>query len=552
MDQLIQAIAAYWSALGAFFAFDAALLSEPGMVARILLLVLLLACSAFFSGSETALFSLSRLDLQQLRRARNPHSETLHALLDQPRRLIISILTGNELINIAATVNAAGILLTLYGDERAGWINIIVMVPLLLLFGEVTPKTVAVSNPVRVSTQISATPMSFWIRLVAPLRELIRMASDRVTTLIVGEEKAAENILQVDEFLTLVEQVAEEGELDATERALIYNLLEANETEIVEIMTPRTRTVFLDSEMGVPEIVEKVIAYRHTRIPVCRVHRDNLVGFIHAEEVMNRVLDEEDLEQLSLDDIMFPPVVVPLTKKVDEMFDFFRANRVRAAICLNEFGGVEGFITIHDVLTFIFGDISGESKGRDLYEERDNNIYEVPGDMKLTDFNNLTHFGLEDPRMTTIGGVAFRYLDRLPQVGDRVTVEDISLTVLEMDSHRISKVRAGKVSAEEDLEDEVEEIAPERVAETSAEEVETKATEKTSFDSGDDVSADEPDSGKQGSVVAENLVVTPDPNDDGKDGEDQLDTDVSESVSELDRDHPTSPTGDDSDKKRLN
>jgi hypothetical protein len=150
---------------------------------------------------------------------------------------------------------------------------------------------------------------------------------------------------------------------------------------------------------------------------------------------------------------MHPPVVVPLTKKVDEMFDFFRDNGVRAAACLNEFGGVEGFITIHDVLTFIFGDISGESHGQGFYQERDLNIYELPGEMKLTDVNNLTHFGLEDPRMTTIGGVAFRHLDRLPRVGDRVVIDDIALTVLEMDAHRISRVRAAKVSAEEDLED---------------------------------------------------------------------------------------------------
>ena len=123
MEHLFHTVAMQWSALGAFFSFDIALLIEPGMVLRLALLLLLLLASAFFSGSETALFSLSRLDLQQLRRENNPHSEQLHALLDQPRRLIISILTGNELINIAATANAVGILVSLYGLERAGVIS---------------------------------------------------------------------------------------------------------------------------------------------------------------------------------------------------------------------------------------------------------------------------------------------------------------------------------------------------------------------------------------------------------------------------------------------
>jgi len=143
---------------------------------------------------------------------------------------------------------------------------------------------------------------------------------------------------------------------------------------------------------------------------------------------------------------MHTPVVVPLTKKVDEMFDFFTNNNARAAAVLNEFGGVEGFVTMKDVLTFIFGQISGDVEGQELYRERDQDTYEVEGDMKLTDFNNLTNFGIEDPRMTTIGGVAFRHLDHLPRVNDSISVEDIIITVLEMDEHRIARVRVSRGS----------------------------------------------------------------------------------------------------------
>ncbi len=452
MEHLLQPVIQYWQSVGAYFAFDTAILSQPDMIARFVLQLCLLICSAFFSSSETALFSLSRLDLQQLRKEQNPHSETIHELLDQPRRLIISILSGNELVNIAAAANMAGILLSLYSPDKVVLINLVVMVPMLLLFGEVTPKTVAVSNPLRYSSRIVARPMWFWIRLISPVRWAIRSIADRITTLLVGEAKAADNILQVDEFLTLVEQVAEEGVLDATERALIYNLLEANETEIVEVMTPRTQMAFLNVEMPVPEMVEKFISYRHPRVPVFKTHRDNLVGFLHAEDILRLVLDDEDLSKYAPEDIMHPPVVVPLTKKVDEMFDFFQVNKVRAAACLNEFGGVEGFITMRGVLSFIFGDISGGSKATSgFYAVKDNNIYEVPGDMKLTDFNNLTNFGIWDPRMTTIAGYAFRLLDRLPREGDRVESEDIQIQIMEMDDHRISKVRVAKGVDEDDF-----------------------------------------------------------------------------------------------------
>jgi len=472
MDGLIQELVLYWVTVKDFFAFDTSRLAEPDILVRLVIQGLLLFGSAFFSGSETALFSLSRLDLQKLRRERQRHSETLHALLDQPRRLIISILCGNELVNIAAAANMTGILVSLYGVDRAGLISILVMVPLLLLFGEVTPKTISVSNPVRISTGIVATPMSLWVRIVTPLVWVIRSVADRLTTLIVGEEKAAENILQLDEFRTLVEEVAKEGELNATERALIYNLLEAGDTEVVEIMTPRTRTTFLSADMSVPEMVDKFRAEQHPRVPVFRVHRDNVVGFVHAEDILRIVLDKVDLATLEPADIMHPPVVVPLTKKVDEMFDFFQDNNARAAVVLNEFGGVEGLVSMKDVLTFIFGQISGDVKGQELYQERDENSYAVKGDMKLTDFNNLTNFGIEDPRMTTIGGVAFRHLDRLPKVGDSVNLEGILITVLEMDEHRVASVRVSCRPAGKEAE---EEGAPEGEQETDAEAAEADA-----------------------------------------------------------------------------
>ena len=441
-----------------FLAFDVERLLEPGMIIALGIQLLLFGASAFFSGSETALFSLSRLDLQKLRRERHPRSDTLHDLLDQPRRLIVSILCGNEIVNIAATANLAGILVQLYGPERAGWINVLVMFPLLLLFGEVTPKTIAVGNPVKVSADIVAGPLSLWMRLIMPLRRVVRIVADQITTWIVGPERARENILKVDEFRTLLADVAAEGVLDATERVLIDNLLESSETEIVEIMTPRTKVKFLKDDMSVPEIIARFREIKHPRVPVCHEQPDRLVGFIHAEDVLRLVLDDVDLDELELKSIVHPPVVTPPTKYVDEMFDFFQSHNARAAAVINEFGGVDGFITMRDVVNFIFGEISESVAGQHLYEERDDNVYEVRGDMKLTDFDDLTNFGIEDPRMTTIGGVVFRFLDRLPQVGDTVALDGCVATVLEMDGHRLARVRVAKGGLE-DLQDEIDEDA---------------------------------------------------------------------------------------------
>lgn len=413
------------------------------LMIRIALQVVFLVSSAVFSGSETALFSLSRIDLQNLRNRRDPDSEGIHAMLDEPRRLIISILCGNELVNIASSANMAAILLMLFG-QNAGWMNILVMVPLLLLIGEVTPKTIAVNHPVGFAKTVSAHLLPKWIYIVTPLREAVRLVSDRVTTFVVGEDVARENILQPDELKTLLEEGEETGIIDATERVLIDNLLEASDTEISHIMTPGPRICFLDADMPLSEIVHAFRGYKHPRVPVYSGHWDNVIGLLRSEDVLRLVRGGADLEQTTLEDLLCPAHFVPPTIKVDEMFNFFQEHNTRCVIVLGEFGEVLGIVTMKDVLKFIFGEITSPMRGIEDHE-RDEVGYIVPGDMRLLDFYNLTNIDIEDPVMTTVGGVIFRLFGRLPKVEESVTYESYNFTVLEVDRQRISRLRVSEV-----------------------------------------------------------------------------------------------------------
>lgn len=416
------------------------------LIFRGILQALLLLSSSAFSGSETALFSLSRIDLQKLRQTRDARSESIHAMLDEPRRLIISILCGNELVNIASAVNMTGILLLLFPPEDVGWINIVIMVPLLLLIGEVTPKTIAVNFPIKFSTRVTAHFLPRWMILITPLREAIRLIADRITSFVVGDVVSRENILQPDELRTLLEEGEETGIIDATERVLIDNVLEAAETDISRIMTPGPRILFLDADLPVEEIIDEFRRLRHPRIPVYQGHWDNVIGFIHSEDIMRIVRGVRELSEVTLDMILKPAHFVPPTKKVDEMFDYFQHHNTRVAIILGEYGEVLGIVTMKDVLTFIFGEISGKMVGTEYYEEEDENSYTVPGDMRLADFNNLTNFDIEDPVMATIGGVAFRQFDCLPSVEDKVAYEGFEFTVKELKGLRISKIKVQKMS----------------------------------------------------------------------------------------------------------
>jgi CBS domain containing-hemolysin-like protein len=227
-------------------------------------------------------------------------------------------------------------------------------------------------------------------------------------------------------------------------------VLEASETDIARIMTPGPRIQFLDADLPVPELIEAFRGYQHPRIPVYQGHWDNVIGFIHSEDILRLVRGGGDLGQVTLEMILKPAHFVPPTKKVDEMFDYFQDHNTRIAIVLGEYGEVLGVVTMKDVLTFIFGEITGKMAGLEYYQEEDENSYIVPGDMRLTDFYNLTNFDIEDPVMATIGGVVFRLFDRLPKVGDNLRHEGYEFIVKEVKGLRISKVQVRKITASDE------------------------------------------------------------------------------------------------------
>ncbi|MFM1895922.1 MAG: hypothetical protein RLZZ385_996 [Pseudomonadota bacterium] len=425
--------------------------SDPSLLLRIVLQILLFGASAFFSGSETALFSLTRFDLQRLGRNKHPLVGTLQRLLDQPRRLIVAILCGNELVNIAAAANMTTILASLFGVQTAAWAATFVMIPLILLLGEVTPKTLAVSNPVWVSTRIIVTPLSMWTRLIAPLSYMVRAVADYTTTLLIGPERKRENILHIEELQTLIDEGVTSGELSRTERTLVHSLLHAGATEIRQIMTLRSEVSFIDGALPPRDMLREFVALRHARVPVYLEDTDNVIGFLHAEDLPDWNAElEKDAESPP---ILHPSLAVSPTKEVDEMLDFFAANKARAALVVNEFGAVDGVITIADVTGFLFADMlqSSTPEAQGILQEEDH--VQVQGNVTLAELRHATGIDIEEPLMTTVAGMALRHFGSVPKVGDVVEIDGYRLEVLAMDNLRIASVRlhrrqAGKQAAE--------------------------------------------------------------------------------------------------------
>ncbi|MBF0098998.1 MAG: HlyC/CorC family transporter [Magnetococcales bacterium] len=427
------------------------------IIIRCIFQVFTLLLSAFFSASEVALFSLNRLDLNKLESQRHPYFERIQTMLREPRGLIISILCGNESVNIASSANMAALLLLFYTEQETQWINLVIMVPLLLLVGEVTPKTFAITFPVNFTTQMTARFLPGWIRIIRPVRRVVRLVADKVTTFIAGHPPAKHNILHTDEFLTLVEEGEVGGAIDPREKMLIAHMLEASETEVIQIMTPFTRMHYLDADKPMEQILEDFRTWRHPHMPVIRKHRNHIIGFLESEDIQRLLQHHTDFKRLNIDDMLRPVHFVPPNKKVDEMFDYFKNNKTWAAIVLGEYGDVFGIVTIADVLGFVFGGISQNigTLGYKLIQSNPD-VYRVSGDLNLEMFNEVSGLGiniLEDESMiTTLGGYVFHLLGRLPKSGDSIEEGGIRFCVTEMDGLRIKSVEVSRIALADGME----------------------------------------------------------------------------------------------------
>ncbi len=418
-----------------------AALNDPVMIVRLLLQVLLFAGSALFSMSETALFSLRETDLQRLERQQRPKARQLRELLDEPRQLIISILCGNELINIAATVNLAGIFLVLYPNPAAaGVANTLVMLPLLLLFGEVTPKTAAVQQPVLLCTKVIGPVISYWVKIVAPLRAVIYIIADYVTTLVVGEAKDNKHLLGVDEFETFLSDVEANGTVNPAERQLIVNLIEASAKDVKQIMIPRPLVVAIDGDLPVSEIIEEFRTFRHRRVPVYRGNRDNIIGILEDRHLIE-IIKEKSIDSLQVDDLLQVVPVVPNTISISHAAELFKEHDHRAAVVINEFGGVEGLVTAKDVFGYLV-------HGHSTYLKRQSDVIEISADefechglTSIEALHHATNLPIDDLPVATVGGFLM-YLGKCqPKEGDVFHTDNWVFAVESMDDLLIRRVR---------------------------------------------------------------------------------------------------------------
>ncbi|WP_291983316.1 CNNM domain-containing protein [Candidatus Accumulibacter sp. ACC005] len=257
---------------------------DPALWMELGVFVVLLVFSGFFSSTETALFSLSSFHLDQMRRARNPRVDLIERLRSEPRRLIVTILIGNEFVNVAASVISAAVIIKLFGAEN-DMLNLLVMVPILLLFGEITPKVLAIRNNVAFAS-FQARPIHLFARLITPLREVIRHVAEFFITLVVGKQRSQGNLVTEDMIRTLVTDAVGEGALDSQEAHYIEKIFDFGNKSLRDIMRPRSDIEFLSADLSVPELIAQIKATRQSRYPIFRERRDTILGILHTRDLL--------------------------------------------------------------------------------------------------------------------------------------------------------------------------------------------------------------------------------------------------------------------------
>ena len=408
---------------------------------ELVLFILLLLLSGFFSSSETAMFSLNSVQLEQMRRDKNPRIGLIERMLAEPRRLIVTILIGNEFVNVAASVLSAAMIIQLFGAENK-LINLFVMVPILLVFGEITPKTLAIRNNIAFAT-VESKPIDTFARLISPIRWLVRNISDWFTTLIVGRERSRGNIITEDMVRTLAHEAVGEGALDQTEAQFIDQIFEFGNMTLEELLTPRADITFLPHDIPVKRMLEVLNQTRQSRIPVHGKTRDDIVGILHARDLLNVDLESLEQDRQKFLKLLRKPYFVPETKPAVELFDKFRHSRRSFALTVDEYGGITGLVTMEDLLECIFGDIPSPSDQVEQYrvEALDDGRYQVEGAIPLDEFNERFASALgTGAELETLGGLVLHAFGELPPEGASITIDGFRFTASRVAGNRIQEL----------------------------------------------------------------------------------------------------------------
>ena len=409
----------------------------PSDAIQLVVLVILLALSAFFSSAETALTTVNRLRVRALVDDGDARAIILSKVIDDPGKLLSAILIGNNIVNISASSIATLLATDFFGSAGAG-IATGVMTLLVLIFGEITPKTMASLKAEKISLNYAKTVYVIMI-VFTPLILILDLLSGGILRLFGVDPDKRDDSVTEEDLRTIVEAGHEDGVLETEEHKMINNVFDFGDHQAKDIMVPRVDMCFLKLDATYEDFMELYKAEKFTRIPVYEETRDNVVGILNVKDLL---LYDQD-QEFHVRDFLREAFYTYEFKNTSELMVEMRKNSISIAIVLDEYGATAGLVTLEDLLEEIVGDIRDEFDEAEAEEVQQlgENEYLVEGACKLEDLNDMIGLGIESEDYDSIGGVAIDALQHLPSEGEEVTLENgVRLVVEKVDKNRIEKV----------------------------------------------------------------------------------------------------------------
>jgi Mg2+/Co2+ transporter CorB len=406
------------------------------------IIVCLLVVSAFFSGSETSLTATSRARMHELERRGNWRAGIVQQLTSMRERLIGTVLLGNNVVNIAASALATSVLLKIFGDAGVLYATI-GMTLLVLIFGEVLPKTYAIINADRVALLV-APLVRILVTVFGPIVMTVEYVVKHTLRLFGADISKANQVLSAhDELRGAIALHHREGSVVKKDRDMLGGILDLQDLTVSDVMVHRTKMVTLERTDLPDSIIDGVLKSGHTRIPIWKDSPDNIIGILHAKDLLKELQKNRgDASRIDLDEIISPPWFVPDTRPVADQLNAFLRRKMHFALVVDEYGEVMGLVTLEDIIEEIVGDISDE---HDIVvhgvRPEPGGSYVVDGLVPVRDLNRLNDWHLPDDEVTTVAGLVIHEAQMIPEAGQTFTFYGFRFEVLRKRRHQITALR---------------------------------------------------------------------------------------------------------------
>ena len=435
-----------------FIAENAEAFHTGDLIIELIIMMFGLFISALFSGSEVAFFSLvNQLDKLTQTGTHAGKDSRILKMLNKPRRLLATILIGNTFANIVSSVLAAVIAgkIAVYFQLPLALVytvEIIVLTFMILILSEITPKVIAINNPLKVSRRM-CNFIYFNFILFTPVSKLI---AESTLTLERSLPKP-DNRMTAEDLKTMAEMSEKEGSIKGEEREIIENVIEFGNTTVREIMTSRVNIVAVSVDATLPEVIAIIQDKGLSRMPLFENDLDTILGVIYTKDVLPYINTDLDKSGINWKTIARKALFIPATKKLDDLLRDFQHEKTHIAIVVDEYGGTEGIVTLDDILEEIVGDIGDEYNEEEekLYTKFKNGVYVFDAKIDLDDLDEIlgTEISTSEDEFETLGGLVYHLTERIPNVGERVTYKTLELTVHSVKNNRVKKLRVKPIIA---------------------------------------------------------------------------------------------------------